>query len=123
MSSFNWMVLMSRLRLLTSRCVAKSASRGLVDDFALDGFAARHHHAQAVAQLHGVGLRLRQRRVNPGLGQVHDGDNRRAHGHHFALPGRPHIHLAAYRRQDLGITFLDPGLVGQRAGICNVGAR
>ena len=26
MSSFNWMVLMSRFLLLTSRCVAKSAS-------------------------------------------------------------------------------------------------
>ena len=35
--------------------------------------------------LHGVGLRLRQRRVDPGLGQVHDGDNGRAGGHHFAL--------------------------------------
>jgi hypothetical protein len=34
----------------------------------------------------------------------------------------PHIHLAADRRQNLGVAFLDFGLVGQRAGIGHIGA-
>ena len=66
---------------------------------------------------HAVGLRLRQRRVDPGLRQVHDGDDRRAHSDHFALPRRPHIHLAVDRRHHLRVALFDPRLFGQRARI------
>ncbi len=96
--SFNWMVLMSRFVLLTSRCVAKSRLGGLGNHLSMHGVAAGHDHAQRIAKLHAVGLCLGQRRIDPGLRQVHDGDNGRACGHHFALPRGPHVHLAVDRR-------------------------
>ena len=83
---------MSRLRALTSRCVAKSACGGLVDDLSLKSSAAGHHDPQTVAELYAVRLRLRQRCIDPRLRQVHDAHNRFSHGDHFALPRRPYCY-------------------------------
>ena len=47
--------------------------------------AAGHDDAERIAELDCVGLSFRQRRVDPGLGQVHDGDDGRAGGNHFSL--------------------------------------
>ena len=105
MSSFNCIGLDVALHAVHVALRGKIALGGFGNHVAPNGVAAGHHHAQAVAQLHGVGLRLRQRRVNPGLRQVHDGDNRLSLGHHFALPRRPHIHLAVDGREDLRISF------------------
>ena len=89
-SSLIWTVLMSRLRPpLMSRWVAKSASADLAMTLPCTAGAAGHHDAQAVAQLHRVGLGFRQRRVHPGLGQVHDGHDRLPAPDHFALPRAP----------------------------------
>ena len=65
------------------------------------------HDAQAVAQLHGVGLGFRQRRVDPGLRQVHDGGDGAAGGEHFALTRGEHVDLAGDRREDLRIAQFD----------------
>src|ERR1035441_9907725 len=149
MRSFNWIVLMSRLRLLTSRWVAKSAwgdlamildfgghagdepllgivdeelqldrldvalaaahvalggevgLGGLADDLPLECIARGHDDAQGVAELNGIGLRLRQGGVDPGLGEVHDGCDGRAGGHDLALAGGEDVDFASDRREDL----------------------
>ena len=114
---------MSRLRRLTSRWVAKSASA----DFAMTlpwrdaplGITTR----RLVAQLHRVGLCLRQWRVDPGLGEVGDGDDGRSRGHHFALPCRSDVHLAGDRRDNLGVSQLNLRLVQQRLCILHLAVR
>ena len=73
-------------------------------------------------QLYGIGLRFGQRRVDPGLRQVHDGDNGCARGHHFTLPRCPHIHFAVDGRHDLGVSFFHLRLFRQRTGIGSIGA-
>ena len=79
--------------------------------------AAGHDDAQRIAELDGVGLGFRQRRVDPGLGQVHDGDDGRAGGNHFSLARGADVDLAVTGRKDLGVAQLDFGLVGQGAGV------
>ena len=86
---------------------------GFVDDFALDCCARGHDDMQRVAELDGVGLRFRQRRIDPGLGQIHDGDNGRSGGDHFALSRGANVDLAADRRKDLRVTQLHLRLLSQ----------
>ena len=74
--------------------------------------ARGHDDTQRIAELDGVSLRLGQRGVDPGLAQVHDGDDRCAGGNHFALAGSADVDPAADRGKDLRITQLDFGLLG-----------
>ena len=71
---------------------------GFGDDLALNGGSAGHDDAQAVAQLDGVGLGFRQGRVDPGLGQIRNGYDRRSCSYDLALPRRAHVDLAGDRR-------------------------
>ena len=54
------------------------------------------------------------------MGQVHDGDDRRAGCKDFALASGKDVDLATDRSEYLGVADLDFGLVGKCAGVLNL---
>ena len=99
---------MSRLRRFTSRCVAKAASADFAMTVPWIAGAAGHHDAELVAELHRVRFGFGQRSVNPGLGEIDDGDDRGRRGNDFALPRSAHIHDASNRRKHARIAQFAP---------------
>jgi len=81
------MVLMSRLRRLTSRCVAKSASADLKKHFARHNRAPGQAHPQRISQPNVFGVSFGNGGANPGITEVHDSHNRLAGIDHFPFAG------------------------------------
>ena len=81
------MVLISRLRRLTSRCVAKSASGDLKKTLPEVIGAARQADPQRVAEADVIGLGFGNRGAHPGIVEIDDGDDGLSGVQHFALAG------------------------------------
>src|SRR6266702_1749081 len=85
----------------------KVCLRCLGNNLAGDALSSRHTHIESVAQLHGLRLRLRNRRVHPGLRQIDDGHNWCSHAHHFAFARCSHAHRSIHRRGNSRVVHPD----------------